>query len=603
MSESAAVPLLIVSSSRDPVEAVNTLLRRQGVAAHCTWVPAVRDLPDALEEHQVELLLCVAGEQVEVGDVATAASATGTAPPMMTIRSELTEAAMLADLLAGARDTINLAQPERAYRVIARELHTARLQRTCDEAQQAVQTSREQLDSVLTRSNDAILVVQEGILVEANQAWLDLVDTQSAAIEGQPVMDVFHPDSHVALKGALSACLKGQWKDYALKATARAGSDGAGKVAVELLLTPGEHEDEPCVRIMVPRKAEAAAPATAAAAAPAPAARPPAQPEAMPPAHVPTLSAVAPPATAAHRASESAGPGSPKAAAGTATAADAATASAPAATSAPATTSAPAAASAPTAAPAADLDARTREYDALWVRHIQAALAENRFRLVQQPITNLGGGPPMFDLLIRMLDRARKEILPGEFMPAAERNNLMGPIDRWVMGAAARFAAEARPGCLFVRLSRQSALDGALTRWLTAQVQSVDLDPRLLCFTVTEAVAQAELEAVRRQARAIKALGMRFALEHFGTGPDPLGLLGSVPMDFVKIDGRLIQGVHGDSLVQSKVEALVEAARERQIETIAANVEDANTMAVLWQLGVQHLEGFLIQAPEEIVMA
>lgn len=569
MSESAAVPLLIVSSSRDPVEAVNALLRRQGVAAHCTWVPAVRDLPDALQEHGPQLLLCVADEQLQMSEVTTAATAIGAAPPLLAIRSEVTEATLLADLVAGARDTLNLAQPERAYRVIARELHTARLQRTCDEAQQAVQTSREQLDSVLTRSNDAILVVQEGILVEANQAWLDLVATQSAAVEGQPVMDLFHPDSHVALKGALSACLKGQWKDYALKATARSGSDGSGKVAVELLLTPGAHDGEPCVRIMVPGRQAGVAPQADAAAAPV---------------NVPTL-----PAAAAN------GPVA-------ATPETAATAPPAAAGNSPA----PSANSPPTARPTAsrvpDLDEKTRQYDALWVRHIQAALAENRFRLVQQPITNLGGGPPMFDLLIRMLDRTRKEILPGEFLPAAERNSLMGPIDRWVMGAAARFAAESRPGCLFVRLSHQSALDDALTRWLTAQIQAVNLEPQRLCLTVTEAVAQANPQAVSRQARAIKALGMRFALEHFGTGPDPLGLLGAVPMDFVKIDGRLIQGVNGDPLVQSKVEALVEAARERDIETIAANVEDANTMAVLWQLGVQHLEGFLIQAPEEVVM-
>jgi EAL domain-containing protein (putative c-di-GMP-specific phosphodiesterase class I) len=269
---------------------------------------------------------------------------------------------------------------------------------------------------------------------------------------------------------------------------------------------------------------------------------------------------------------------------------------------APIAASAPAPATAPSPA-ARPADARTREQDDVWVRHIQAALAENRFRLVQQPITNLGGGAPMFDLLIRMLDRARKEILPGEFLPAAERNNLMGPIDRWVIGAAARFAATSRPGCLFVRLSQQSALDPALARWLTAQIGAVDLEPQRLCVTVTEAIATANLEAVRKQAQAIKSLGLRFALEHFGAGADPLGLLGAIPMDFVKIDGELTQGVASDSLVQSKVEALVEAARERGIDTIAANVEDANTMAVLWQLGVQHLEGFLIQAPEEVVLA
>jgi EAL domain-containing protein (putative c-di-GMP-specific phosphodiesterase class I) len=262
-----------------------------------------------------------------------------------------------------------------------------------------------------------------------------------------------------------------------------------------------------------------------------------------------------------------------------------------------------AAAAAPAAPRIVSNDDRVREYDAVWVRHIEAALAQNRFRLVQQPITSLTGGAPLFDLMIRMLDRSRKEILPNEFLPAAERNNLLGPIDRWVIGAAARFAAETQPGCLFVRLSRQSLMDDSLPRWLTAQLGAVKVDPQQLCMTVTEALAATHLGQVRKQAQAIKALGLRFALQHFGVGPDPLAVLSAVPMDFVKLDGRLIQGVKDDSLVQSRIETLVEAAHERGIETIAEHVEDANTMAILWQLGVEHLEGFLIQAPEEVVMA
>ncbi len=589
MSDSAAVPLIIVSASRDPVEAVNALLRRQGIAAHCQWVAAVRDLPDAIDAHQAQLLLCVASEPVEVGDVRAAATAVGCKLPLLAIRSTVNEEIMTADLVVGASDTINLSQPERAHRVIARELHTSRLQRTCDAATQAAQQSRAQLDSVLTRTNDAMLLVQEGILVEANQAWLDMVGTHASDIAGQPVMDLFHADSHVALKGAISACLKGQWKDHALKVTARSGADGSGSVAAELLLAPGEHDGEPCVRIMVPMRRRGDKPARNDAGAGAAATM-----------SVPTLAPAAGGGGAAP-APQMPPPASvevPAAAPTTTPSTDPAPASGAAASPA-----APAAPDAPVSGTVSEEDAKQREYDALWVRHIQAALAENRFRLVQQPITNLAGGAPMFDLLIRMLDRSRKEILPGEFLPAAERNNLMGPIDRWVMGAAARFAAEAKPGGLFVRLSRQSALDTALTRWLTAQMQAVNLDPNMLCLTITEAVAHAHLDAVLRQARAIKSLGMRLALERFGTGPDPLALLEALPLDFVKIDGTLTQGVAGDSLVQSKIEALVEAARERNIATIAANVEDANTMAVMWQLGVEHLEGFLIQAPEEIVMA
>ncbi len=593
MSETvAAVPLIVVSTSRDPVEAVNALLRRQGIAAHCSWVPAVKDLPDQLESIPARLLLCVPGDSIEVGDVATAARACGCKVPLVAIRLSLSEEVMAQDLIAGAHDSINLSQPERAHRVLSRELETSRLQKACEEAELAVRKSRQQLDSVLTRTNDAILVVQEGILVDANQAWLELVGVPAAAI-GEPVMDAFHQDSHVALKGAISACLKGQWKDHPLKVTARSGADGAGRLAMELLLAPGEHDGEPCVRMMVPaRKVAPVAQDDASEAAPGetmPAAAPAAAPGAA------AAAAAEPPAPAAPRATP-AGP---------------APADLPRLT--PVATSNPAADTTPrvppgtvptlSAAPAPEVDAATRERDAIWGRNIQHALAEGRFRLVQQPITNLAGGAPMYDLLIRMLDRSRKEILPGEFLPTAERNNLMGPIDRWVMGAAARFAAEARPGCLFVRLSQQSALDAALTRWLTAQVQSAGIDPQQICLCITEAVAHEHLDTVHEQARAIRALGLRFALERFGIGPDPLALLEAVPMDFVKIDGALIQGVKDDSLVQSKVAALVEAAHERHVETIATNVEDANTMAVLWQLGVQHMAGFLIQKPEEIVMA
>jgi multidomain signaling protein FimX len=252
----------------------------------------------------------------------------------------------------------------------------------------------------------------------------------------------------------------------------------------------------------------------------------------------------------------------------------------------------------------ADTDARVQSYDAVWIKHIRAALAENRFRLVQQPIASLAGGSEtMFDMLVRMLDRQSKEILPSEFMPAAERGDLVAHIDRWVILAAARFAARTKPGCLFVRLSRPSAIDATLPAWVAAQLRALKLEPRHLCIEITEELAMHHPAETQKLARGLKEAGMRFALEHYGTGIDPLGLLASLPLDFIKIDGSLMQGLPDDPLLQSKVSTLIDAARERGIETIAERVEDANTMAVLWQLGVQHLQGFLIQAPEEVVMS
>jgi EAL domain-containing protein (putative c-di-GMP-specific phosphodiesterase class I) len=95
---------------------------------------------------------------------------------------------------------------------------------------------------------------------------------------------------------------------------------------------------------------------------------------------------------------------------------------------------------------------------------------------------------------------------------------------------------------------------------------------------------------------------MRLAIEHFGKGRDPHGLLAALPADFIKIDGALMQGLTGSPENQQVVRGIVEAANQRGMQTVAERIEDANTMAVVWQLGVQHIQGFLVHAPEEIVL-
>ncbi len=202
-----------------------------------------------------------------------------------------------------------------------------------------------------------------------------------------------------------------------------------------------------------------------------------------------------------------------------------------------------------------------------------------------------------------MSDTEGKEILPGAFMPSAERRGLIGLIDRWVIAQALRLAQTSKAGCVFARISRHSALEASLPTWIAHMLPSIGLEPRRFCIQVTESVTASNPAEILRLATALKASGVRFALEHYGTGIDPLAMLGTLPLDFVKIDGSLMQGLTTDKLLQSKVGSLIEAARERGIETIAERVEDANTLAVLWQLGVQHVQGFLFQSSEEVTIS
>jgi EAL domain-containing protein (putative c-di-GMP-specific phosphodiesterase class I) len=251
----------------------------------------------------------------------------------------------------------------------------------------------------------------------------------------------------------------------------------------------------------------------------------------------------------------------------------------------------------------ADADTRVQSYDLVWVKHIKAALMENRFRLVQQPVASLqGDDPKMFDVLVRMIDTQGKEVLPSEFMAAAERNDLLKNIDRWVVGASLSFAAQRKPGCLFVRLSKDTAKDATFADWLDQHVRGSRADPQRLCFQVTEEVAASYVTQVKALATALRNRGFRFALEGFGSGRDPQRMLESIPLDFIKIDGAIVQGLTGDPQLQQRARSLVEAATRRQIQTIAERVEDANTMAVLWQLGVQYIQGYFVNEPEEVVL-
>ena len=243
------------------------------------------------------------------------------------------------------------------------------------------------------------------------------------------------------------------------------------------------------------------------------------------------------------------------------------------------------------------------EADRTWAAQIKSALMANRFRLVQQPIASLlGEGEDMFDLVVRMLDDKGNEVLPSEFLAAAERTDLMKNIDRWVIGAAMSFCAARRPNRAFVRVSRDSLRDQTLGAWLHQQIRASGVESSRVVIEVAEELATRNLKEARELRSLVTHLGFGFAIENFGAGRDSAQLLQHLPSQFVKIDGSLMQGLAGNPSLQTRVRELVENAKATQAVTIAERVEDANTMAVLWQLGVEFVQGYFVSAPEEVVL-
>ncbi len=249
-----------------------------------------------------------------------------------------------------------------------------------------------------------------------------------------------------------------------------------------------------------------------------------------------------------------------------------------------------------------DESTRIRRFDLVWVEKIKTALLNNRFRLIHLPVVNLTGEEgTRFDTVLCMLDEDGEEVPAIEFMPAAERHTMLKMLDRWVIDASLAFAIERKPDQLFVKLSKDSVVDKSLMEWLEKEIEGKDIDASSVCFQVSEEVITRHLKQARTLAEELMSLGFTFAVEHFGVDRDPMKILNNVPMQFLKIDGSLMQSISNNQTCQDAVQRFVVAAHQKGIATIAERVEDANTMAVLFQLGIGFMQGHHVQEAEVVL--
>lgn len=237
-------------------------------------------------------------------------------------------------------------------------------------------------------------------------------------------------------------------------------------------------------------------------------------------------------------------------------------------------------------------------------QRVRNALANNRFRIVYQPIVNLHAQPfECYDVLTRMLDDAGKELMPADFMPAAEQAGLMTALDRWVIQAALRILATQRANqketSFIIKLSADSLSDPTLVPWLAKQFQELHVPGDTVIFEIKETCAAHRLPATKQLIQSLKQLGCRTALGQFGTDPRSLDHLEQLRVDFVKLASSFVDKLPGDLKEELPIKSVVQAAHDLGILTIATCVQEASKMTALWQCNVDYILGFFLQAPEQ----
>jgi len=259
-----------------------------------------------------------------------------------------------------------------------------------------------------------------------------------------------------------------------------------------------------------------------------------------------------------------------------------------------------------------------RHGEMLWVARLNEAFQLDRFRLFGQPIVGLRDNAISHEeVLVRIANLDRYPggdgdglILPGAFIPAAERYDLMAPIDRWVIRHVCRhihgeraemiqFEAAGRvvpapPALYSVNLSGISLNDDGMLDHIKAQFEEFDIEPSRICFEITETAIIANLPKAQLFIESLRELGCRFSLDDFGSGLSSFAYLRSLPVDFLKIDGVFIRDIANNEINRAMVKAINEVGHVMGIATVAEYVEDEPTLEVVRDIGIDYAQGYAV---------
>ncbi len=259
-----------------------------------------------------------------------------------------------------------------------------------------------------------------------------------------------------------------------------------------------------------------------------------------------------------------------------------------------------------------DQETRLRRGEMRWVSRLSRAIEESRFALFGQAIVPAvsaqGGDVCHFEVLVRMKDEDGALLTPGEFIPAAERYDLMPTIDRWVVATLfekyAAYLGDNDGQCdrlrFSINLSGTSLNDSRMLQYILAQIEIHQVPPEDICFEVTETATIGNLKQAMDFMAQLKAKGCHFSLDDFGSGLSSFAYLKNLPVDNLKIDGAFVRDMGSNPVDRAMIEAVNRVGHTMGLKTIAEWVEDERTRAILVDIGIDYLQGYSIHRPEPL---
>ena len=236
------------------------------------------------------------------------------------------------------------------------------------------------------------------------------------------------------------------------------------------------------------------------------------------------------------------------------------------------------------------------------VNDLRSALQRNEVRLQFQPQINLPDGEVRgVEALVRWEHPEFGHLAPDDFVPAAEQAGTIVHLTRFVLSSALRFCKQLQDKGLqlemSVNISARDLQDEYLPYFALEQLKELGIPPSRLTLEVTESAVMKELHRSIAVLHSLRDIGIRIAMDDFGTGHSSLSQLKNIPLHELKIDKSFIMRLLQDRQNEAIVQTSVELAHNMKLEVVAEGVEDENTLRHLAGIGCEQAQGFYISKP------
>jgi multidomain signaling protein FimX len=235
---------------------------------------------------------------------------------------------------------------------------------------------------------------------------------------------------------------------------------------------------------------------------------------------------------------------------------------------------------------------------------VAQALESGKLSMLYQPIVNLHeDSMEVYEVYLRVTGENGRPLSESSIFSAEVDADVVTKLDQWVIEHVIALMATRQHGGhdthFFVKLSEQAIVDENMLLFISKQLRNAQISGKCLVLKVSEASAMSQVKNVKAFIKGLKQLDCHAALEHFGTGLTSFNTLRHVPVDYLKIDADLVHTLATDHESQSAVRSIVDMARSLRKRVVAVGVEDAATLAMLWDMGVHFAQGDGIQVASE----